>query len=270
MKKLLLTLLLFSVSIPTYAHENNQGKENFKRAFEEGTINLVSPQVFDKDMFYVLFSHNYFLNSFPRGSNPAFQFSYVPIDNLQIDSILSLRQSPLEFELGIKYAIFDEFKGSPLSLAPRVSYNTRGNILGLDISASKIFFNDILQIGLGYRLLNYFGDSKLDNLNTNLVQGLGINTILRVWKQWYLFADAVLPFNSNLLNNNGFIWSTGLKKRIPDSPHVLTLYVGNVNENTISGRTVSTGNGKYPDMLKVGFLFSIGIEEVSKLPSKLF
>jgi len=92
MKKILLAILLMNLAIPSYAHENDE-EENFKRAFEEGTINLISPQVFDKDMFYILFSHNYFANSFPRGSNPAFQFSYVPIDNLQIDSILSLRQS---------------------------------------------------------------------------------------------------------------------------------------------------------------------------------
>lgn len=270
MKKLLLSILLFILSVPSYAHDEDKKEENFKRAFEEGTINLISPQVFNKDMFYILFSHNYFANIFPRGSNPAFQFSYVPIDNLQIDSILSLRQNPLEFELGVKYSVFDEFKGSPLSLAPRISYNTRGHILGLDISASKIFFKDILQVGLGYRLLNYFGNTKLDNLNSTFIQGLGFNSILRVWKHWHLFADLVLPFDSNILSNHGFIWSTGIKKRIPDSPHVLTLYAGNVNENTISGRTISTGNGKYPDMLKIGFLFSIGIEEVSKLPSKLF
>jgi len=268
MKKFLLSIILFSISIPTYANEDK--KEKFKRAFEEGTINIVSSQVFNRDMFYILFSHNYFLISFPRGSNPAFQFSYVPINNLQIDSTLSLRQSPLEFEIGAKYSILDEFKGDILSLAPRISYNTRGNILGLDINASKIFFNNVLQIGLGYRLLNYFGNSKIDNLNTNLIQGLGFNTIFRFLKHWHLFADAVLPFNIDLLNTSGFIWSSGIKKRIPDSPHVLTLYIGNVNESTISGRTISTGNGKYPDMLKIGFLFSIGIEEVSKLPSKIF
>ncbi|MBC7473602.1 MAG: hypothetical protein H7263_04875, partial [Candidatus Sericytochromatia bacterium] len=49
----------------------------------------------------------------------------------------------------------------------------------------------------------------------------------------------------------------------PRSPHILTLYVGNSNESTLTGRTISTGTNKYPDLLKVGFQFSIDIPRVS-------
>ncbi|MFN8575878.1 MAG: hypothetical protein U0354_03395 [Candidatus Sericytochromatia bacterium] len=256
--------------IKTEIKEKKREDLDYTRAFKEGTINLISPSTWKRDTFYINYSHNYFQASIPRGSNPAFHFSYTPIDRLQVDTILSLRNSPLEFEFGTKYQILDEFKGDPLSITPRIAYNTRGNVLGLDLSASKTFFTDILQVGLGYRVLNYFGNFKDDGLASNLVQGIGVNSILRVWKHWYLFGDAVIPFDGTLLSKSGFIWSAGIKKRIPFTPHILTLYAGNSNEGTISGRTISTGNGKYPDMLKLGFYFSIGIPEVSKLPEKLF
>lgn len=296
-KNLLLSLLIsLSFTLPSYSEEiktqteevtqdNNEVKKeikievkevkkredkDFTRVFKEGTPNIISPSTFNPDTFYILYSHNYYQASFPRGSNPAFHFNYTPIEKLQLDTILSLRNSPLEWEIGTKYQILDEYKGDPLSLTPRVSFNTRGNILGLDLSASKTFFTDILQVGLGYRLLNYFGDYKVDNLTSAFNHGIGANAIVRVWKHWYLFGDTVLPFDPNLLSTRGFIWSTGIKKRIPSTPHILTLYVGNTNESTISGRTISNGNGKYPDMLKLGFHFSIGIRNFSKLPEELF
>lgn len=292
------TLLAFSFySLPAYAHDETEKdeviidlveeietnvqateehghdhhkKEDFTRAFKEGTLNIISPSTFKKDMFYILYSHNYYQASIPRGANPAFHFSYTPIDRLQFDTILSLRNSPLEWELGGKYQILDELQGDLLSLTPRLSYNTRGNILGLDVSASKMIFQDIWQVGLGYRVLGYFGDYKVDDLTSNITQGLGINTIVRVWKDWHVFGDAVLPFDATLLSKHGFIWSAGIKKVIPHTPHILTLYAGNSNESTLSGRSISNGNGKYPDMLKFGFQFSIGIPNFSKFPEKLF
>lgn len=259
----------------TEKQEKTEKKEHredtdYTRTFKEGTLNIISPSTFKKDTFYILYSHNYYQASIPRGSNPAFHFNYTPIDRLQFDTILSLRAAPLEWEIGGKYQILDEFKGDPVSVTPRVSYNTRGNILGLDLSASKTFFTDIWQIGLGYRALNYFGDYKVDNLTSSFTHGIGVNTIVRVWKHWHLFGDAVIPFDATLLSQRGFIWSAGIKKRIPGTPHILTLYAGNSNESTLSGRSISTGNGKYPDMLKLGFQFSIGIPNLSKLPERLF
>jgi hypothetical protein len=244
---------------------------DYTRTFREGTLNVISPFTWKQDMLYILYSHNFYSGSFPRGSNPAFHFSYTPIKNLQLDTIFSLRTAPIEFEAGVKYQILNELEGSPISLAPRVAFNTRGNILGLDISASKIFFDDIWQVGLGYRILGYFGDFKTtDDLSSNIAQGIGVNTIVRVWKHWNLFGDIVFPLDNGLMVKHGFIWSAGIKKRLPGTPHILTLYAGNSNESTISGRTISTGNGKYPDMLKVGFNFSIGIPNASKFPEKLF
>lgn len=251
-------------------HDHGHEDNDFTRTFKEGTLNLVSPFTFNKDTFYILFSHNFYESTFPKGSNPAFSFSYTPIKNLQLDTILSLRSSPLEWEIGAKYQILNEFEGSPISLTPRIAYNTRGNVLGLDISATKVFFDDIWQIGLGYRALEYFGNKAVDDVSSNFENGIGLNTIVRVWKHWYLFGDVVLPFDSTVIANHGFVWSAGIKKRIPHTPHILTLYVGNSNESTITGRTISIGNGKYPDMLKVGFQFSIGIPSLTKLPEKLF
>lgn len=243
---------------------------DYTRVFKEGTLNLISPFTQKQDTLNILFSHNFLVSTFPHGNNPAFHFNYAPINNLQLDAIFSLRYSPLEFEAGIKYQILNEFEGAPVSLTPRISFNTRGNILGLDISATKIFFDNIWQVGLGYRILNYFGDPKVDDLSSNIAQGVGVNTIVRVWKQWHLFGDIVLPFDSNLINKHGFIWSAGIKKRIPNTPHILTLFVGNSYQSTVSGRTISTDNGKYPDILKVGFNYSIGIPNASKFPERLF
>ncbi len=245
-------------------HEHHKNdKREFKRAFIEGTLNVISPYTYRKDSLYILYSHNFYTGSFPRGANPAFHFSYSPIKNFQLDTIFSLRYSPLEFEVGGKYVVLNEFDGAPISLAPRVSYNNRANVVGLDISASKIFFEDILQVGLGYRAIGYFGDPKIDDLTNKFAQGLGINAVYRFYKDWNLFGDVVVPFDSTLLNNHGFIWSAGIKKIIPHSPHILTLYAGNSNESTLTGRTISTGTNKYPDLLKVGFQFSIDIPKVS-------
>lgn len=280
-KKIVLSLLLLPLIsiVPAYADEdeheekehkgghNDHDKKHMKNVFKEGTFNVVSPFSFEADDCYVQFTHNYYLNSFPRGSNPYFNIGYTPINNLQFDLGVALRDS-VELEGGIKYQIMNEFEGAPLTVASRLAYNTRGKIAGLDITAAKVFFDDVFQIGLNYRVFNYFDSGKVDGLSTNLVQAIGANTIVRVWNNWSLFADGVVPLDSNLMSK-GFTWSAGIKKRIDYSPHILSLYVGNSNESTISGKTLSTMN-KYPDALKVGFDFSINIEHLSKLPKMLF
>lgn len=305
-KKIVLSLLLLPLIsiVPAYAddddhegHEagaeakehkgsghNDHDKKHMKNVFKEGTFNIISPFSYEADDCYVQFAHNYYLNSFPRGSNPYFNIGYTPINNLQFDLGIALRDS-VELEGGIKYQIMNEFEGAPLTVASRLAYNTRGKIAGLDITAAKVFFDDVLEIGLDYRVFNYFDlsntgvmNSDMSNMmgsgktmpmsNSGLVQAIGANTIVRVWNNWSLFADGVVPLDSNLMSK-GVTWSAGIKKRIDYSPHILSLYVGNTNESTISGKTLSTMN-KYPDALKVGFDFSINIEHLSKLPKMLF
>lgn len=281
-KKLLLSLLIIPfVSFAAYAdndddeecdeHEHHEkeydhDKKHFNKVFKEGSLNIVSPFAYDRDTFSIQYSHNYYLSSFPRGSNPYFSLSYSPINNLQADFAVTLRD---EFEGGIKYQIFNEFAKDLFSLTPKISFNSRGRVAGLDITASKVFFNDIWQLGLNYRLMNYFGDPKIDGLTSTFAQAIGVNTIVRVWNNWSLFGDAVIPFDSNLISQKSFVWSAGIKKRIDYSPHIVTLYVGNTNESTLTGKTFSSV-AKYPEALKVGFNFSIDIENFTQLPKRLF
>lgn len=265
-KKLLVLLPLLLFAVPAFADEHEEEDKDFTYAFREGSLNLISANTFKPDTFYIQYSHNFFANSFPRGSNPAFLLSYAPIKNLQLDSVVTLRNSPVEWELAAKYQVLNEADGAPFSFSPRVAFSGRGNVVGVDLALSKIFFEDKLQLGLDY---SFQSDAKSD-WEAGMFNAIGANAIVRVWKHWNVYGDVFVPLNSALMAKNGFIWSAGLKKRIPDSPHILTLYVGNTNEASLSGRTISTSANKYPDALKVGFNFSIGIEDLSKMGKKLF
>ena len=249
------------------AHDHGQREEDndYTRVFREGTTNLTSAHAFDADSLYLLFSHNFFGSSFPRGSNPAFYAHYVPIPNLQVDSIIALRQSPLELELGLKYQLLNEYEGDLFSFAPRISYNSRGHALGLELSASRFIFDDLWQVGLDYRFLSNASGDGFDRM----IHAVGFNTIVRVWKHWHLFADLSLPVDGDLLQRRGVIWHTGVKKRIPHTPHILTLYAGNTQEGTLTGRTISPG-ANLADVFRVGFIFSIEIPALTTLPSRLF
>ncbi len=259
--------LLGSVSFPALGHSALPAEEDtdYSRVFREGTSNLISAQTYPADTFYLLFSHNFFGSSFPRGSNPAFYASYTPIEHLQIDSILTLRESPLEFEVGATYQVLDEAKGDWFNLAPRLAYNNRGHVFGLDLSASRFLIPEIWQVGLNYRLLS---NAQGDSFN-RVVNALGVNTVVRVYKHWHLFADIVLPLDTEILEKRGPVWQAGVKKRIPHTPHILTLYAGNTQQATLSGRTISPG-ANLADVFRVGFVFSIEIPSLTRLPERLF
>lgn len=244
-------------------HEHEHGSENDPYAFREGTPNLLSATVVGADHFDLMFSHNFYANTFPRGSNPAFWFKYSPLEHLQVDAMTSLR-SPLELEFGLAYQLLDEYKNDWLNLTPRLSFNTRGNFVGGELSASKYIFPNIWQVGMDARVLS---SGAADSINRP-VAALGFNTMVRVWKDWHLFGDLVVPLDSELLQRQ-LLWTAGIKKRIPHSPHILTLYAGNTEEQSLSGRTISS-NGAFGDLFRVGFIFSINIGHVSHLPSRLF
>lgn len=236
---------------------------DYSKAFKEGSPNLTSPHSVAADSLRLLYSHNFFWSSVPRNSRPAFWFKYSPFERLQLDLLTTLR-SPFELELGLSYQIFDEFAGDALSLSPRLSFNTRGNLVGAELSASRFILPEIWQVGADLRFLSTGAPEGFDRP----IAAAGFNTLLRVWKHWHLFADLAVPFDGEALQRQ-LIWSAGLKKRIPHTPHVLTLYVGNSQEQSLSGRTLSLA-GDLPDLLGVGFLFSIEIESLSQLPARLF
>jgi hypothetical protein len=274
------SLLLFISHLPATAEEvaecppgpdcsfakPHMSDYGYARAFQEGTPNRISPYAWSADMLYLNYSHNYLLSTLPRGSSPAFFLSYSPpLGRLQIDTILSLRESPVEFEIGAKYQFLDEYEGHWLSLAPRLAYNTRGNLFGGEVTASKFFIPDIWQVGMDLRFLS---TGQPDGFNQPVL-GMGLSTIVRVWKSWHLFGEVVMPFNPDILSQRSLIWSTGIKKRIPDTPHVLTLFVGNSQEATLSGRTIGPA-GSAGEVIRAGFYFSIGIPALTEMPERLF
>lgn len=257
------TLLLSSV--PARADEENyaQETESFAHAFNEGSPNIFSAQVVGQDHFDLFFAHNFYSTSFPRGSNPTFWLKYSPLEHLQIDALSSMR-SPLELEFGLAYQVLEESAGDSFNLTPRLSFNTRGNFAGAELSASKFIWNEIWQVGMDARVLS---SGQAENINRP-VAAIGLNTIVRVWKDWHLFGDLVVPLDSELIQRQ-LLWSAGIKKRIPDSPHILTFYAGNSQEQSLSGRTLSA-KGDLSDLFRVGFIFSIDIENVSTMADRLF
>lgn len=260
---LIVSGLILSISLNVLSEENKPNS-NHLMLYEEGTPNIISPHVWKKGLFYSKFGHVWSYQSFPKGSDPYGNISFTPIDNLQVDSAISIRNN-LEFEIGTKYQLLNQYKGDFLSLSPKLSYNTRGNVFGAEISADKIFFDDRLMIGASYSFLN---NASTDGINS-YYQTVGLNSIIRFWGHWNLYGDIVLPINSNLINSKGFIWSAGIKDQMMGTPHNVTLFIGNSNVNTITGRNISDSN-VYPDTLKVGFEFSIIFEDVSKLPELIF
>lgn len=237
----------------------------YQRAFAEGTPNLFSPVAVAPDHLSLFYAHNFFSASFPRSSNPAFWLRYSPLTNLQLDALVSLRERPAEGELGLGYQVFSENAGHWLNLMPRLSYNSRGNLLGFELGASKQLLPELWQVGLDARFLS---TGKPDSFDRPL-GAVGFNTLIRVWKHWHLFGDVVVPLDAEILQKRSVIWTTGLKKVIPDTPHILTLYAGNAQEQSLSGRTLSPGN-VLADIFKVGFIFSIDIDHLSRLPARLF
>lgn len=261
--------LNFAVNFSVFAHSetsyNLAEDTDYSRVFREGTSNLISAQTYAPDTLYLLFSHNFLSSSFPYGSNPAFYASYTPWKHIQIDSIMTIRSSPLELELGATYQLLDETQGDWLNLASRIAYNNRGHIFGFDLSASRFLIPEIWQVSLNYRFLS---NAQADGFNRP-VNGLGAHTIVRVYKHWHLFTDIVLPLDTEILQQRSPIWQVGIKKRIPHTPHILTLYAGNTQQATLSGRTISPG-GNLADVFRVGFVFSIDIPALSHLPARLF
>ncbi|PKL77822.1 MAG: hypothetical protein CVV27_04485 [Candidatus Melainabacteria bacterium HGW-Melainabacteria-1] len=237
---------------------------DYGRAFAEGSPLVFSASTVEADSLNIFYSHNFFWSTVPRGSNPAFWFKYSPLERLQIDAMTTLR-SPFEVEIGLAWQILDESKGDLLSLTPRLAYNSRGNLVGGEIAASRFIFPELWQVGADLRLLS---TAEPDGFNRP-VAALGFNTMIRVWKHWHLYGDVVVPFDGEILQQRSVLWSAGIKKRIPHTPHILTLYVGNAQEQSLAGRTISTSN-KLGDVFRIGFVFSIAIDEVSHMPEKLF
>jgi len=236
---------------------------DYTRAFKEGSPNLFSPHVASPDSLHLLYSHNFFWSTLPRSSNPAFWLKYSPLDGLQLDLLTTLR-APMELELGLAYQVLDEYRGDWLSLTPRLSFNTRGNLVGAELSASRFILPDVWLLGLDARFLS---TGQPDGIERPLA-ALGFNTTLRVWKHWHLFGDLALPLDGTALQRQ-LIWSAGLKKRIPHTPHILTLYAGNSQEQSLPGRTLSS-EGSLSDLFGVGFVFSIEIDQLSRMPERLF
>lgn len=248
--------------------EEHHSETDFSRAFLEGTPNLLSPSAVAPDSLYLLYSHNFYQTSFPRGSNPAFWMRYSPLDRLQIDALASLRsttENPFEGELGVGYQILNEDDGDWFNLMPRIAYNSRGHVFGAELAATKYIFPEIWQLGLNARFLS---SGKADSFDRP-VGAIGLNTIVRVWKHWHLFGDVVVPLDGDILQNRSVLWSAGIKKRIPHTPHVLTLFAGNSQEQSLSGRTISPSN-ILGDVFRLGFVFSIDIDHLSQLPARLF
>lgn len=246
-------------------HEHDHGPESYDKAFIEGTPNLFSASVLNPDTLSLFYAHNFFWSSLPRSSNPAFWLKYSPLDYLQVDAMATLRANPGEFEVGLSYQLLDEERGDWVDLTPRLAYNTRDNLVGGEIAATKSIFPELWQVGVNARLLS---TGKTDGYD-RMVPALGFNTILRVWKHWHLFGDLVVPLDGEILSQRTLIWTAGLKKRIPHTPHILTLFVGTGQEQSLSGRTIAT-SGTLADNFRLGFVFSIEIPEVSQMPARLF
>lgn len=282
---LLTTLLLTStLSLPALAHDDelmeteldcrcesglseahHHGEDtDYSHAFKEGSPNLFTPHAVAPDTLYLGYSHNFFWTTLPRSSNPAFWFRYSPLERLQVDMLTTLR-SPLEFEFGLAYQLLDEYRGDWFSLTPRLSFNTRGTVAGGELSATKFILPDIWQVGLDLRGLS----SGAEDGFQRPVAAIGANTMVRVWKHWHLFADLSLPLDSEILQQRSVLWSAGLKKRIPHTPHVLTLYAGNTQEQSLTGRTISPGSN-LQDFFRLGFVFTIEIPELTRMPERLF
>jgi hypothetical protein len=267
-KTVLLAFCLSIITLPSLAGEETQAEKkpntDYRLLFNEGTPNLVSPHVWKKDTLFTMVSHNWFVQSFPKGSNASGAISYTPFNNFQVDGLLTLRGG-IEAELGLKYQLLNQEEGASVSFSPRAAYNTRGNIFGIDLCIDRIFFEDRLQLGLSYTFLS---SGAPENVN-HIVQAVGLNTTTRVWGHWYLFGDIVLPLDEKLITSKGFIWSAGIKDQMIGTPHNLTLYIGNTNLHTLTARTISVNN-TYPDVLRAGFEFSIIFEELAKLPKLIF
>ena len=243
-------------------HHDSHG-DRHQQAFDEGTPNVSPANTLGQDHLYLVYSHNFFWSTLPRSSNPAFWLKYAPVEHLQVDLLTTLR-SPFELEGAVSYQLLDERQGAPLSLTPRLSFNSRGNVVGGELLASRFLWDDVWQLGADLRVLSNASADDFDRP----VAAMGLNTTVRVWKDWHVFGDLAVPFDGEILSERSVLWTAGLKKKIPDTPHVLTFYAGNAQEQSLSGRTIALGAGA--DFFRLGFIFSIDIPSLTELPARLF
>jgi len=228
--------LLVSLTAPAYAYQ-----------FDYGTPEISSPLNTQRGQMYFRMSHRYNAMEFPSDSAPTVNLGVGLTKKTTVDFIASTRNRPLDGELSLRYQFLDEYDDAPFALTTRLGYTTHigGSAIG-EVTASK---NDLLPgLGLGLvgRYFSYVGDYAA---NPGWMTAGGAGLSYAIGEGFNLIGDIVAPLDSTVIDAMGFNWSAGFQWWIPDTPHVMLVFVGRMGPGSTYGRTFSPGK----DTLRVGF-----------------
>ncbi|HEY9857684.1 MAG TPA: hypothetical protein V6D05_18200 [Stenomitos sp.] len=207
--------------------------------FDYGTPNIQSPLNAKRGQMYMRLTHRFNGAEFPSDSAPAFVMGLGLTKNVTVDLFTSTRNHPLDGDVGVRYQILDEYDGAPVALTARVGYTT--HLTGSAIGELTVSRNNVLPklgIGLVGRYFSYVGDYN----NPGWMTAAGVGASYELMTGLNLVGDVVAPLDQSVVAANGFNWSTGLQWWMPDTPHVLVLFVGRMGPGTTYGRTFSPGS----------------------------
>lgn len=228
--------LLVALTAPAYAYQ-----------FDYGTPEIPSPLNTKRGQMYFRMSHRYNAMEFPSDSAPTLNLGLGLTKKTTLDFVASTRNRPLDGELSVRYQLLDEYDDAPFALTTRLGYTTHinGSAIG-EITASKNNLLPRLGVGLVGRYFSYVGDYSA---NPGWMTAVGGGLSYSLGDGFNLIGDVVAPLDMTVIDAMGVNWSAGFQWWMPDTPHVLTAFVGRMGPGSTYGRTFSPGK----DTLRVGF-----------------
>lgn len=228
--------------------------------FDYGTPGIVSPLNLDAGQSAFNFDHRWGLATFPLAAEPAFTIRVGLGDGFEINTILSTAQSNgiYEGEFGLRWQVLNEYNRDWLSMTPYVGYDTLGNTLLGELTASKKIWGPLGLAMVG----RVFSNSGSLGQSPGIADGIGAGAEWELTPGLSLMGDFFINSGSGYLPDYTEIQSqrapfnVGIQWYIPDTPHVLMLTFGSSGRQSTMGRSYTDSIGDFQIGFEYGSQFA--------------
>lgn len=203
------------------------------------------------------FAHSFQIATFPSGATPTLFFEYGATRHIHLYTTFTTQQQPGDLEAGIGYQFWNEYEGAWASLMVRFAYSSLGKSGIAELLLAKNRLLPPLGMGLTWR-----GFTNANNFGS-FAHAAGVGLTLEVIPGLNLYGDTVVPFDRTIVDRLGVAWSSGVQWWIPDTPHVLVMFLGVLGPGSTQGRTFSPGRD-FGQQFRIGFEFSTLMDIVVK------